>query len=148
MTRRPAGLPLAALLGRTQARFVAECEQRVAAAGFPDLRVAHGANVLRHLDRDRGSSSADLVRLSGITKQAVSQQVSYLVGHGYLRVEPDADDARTRRLTLTARGEEGRAVLHATFGAVEREWRRRYGAPVLDALRDALEHVAATDGRP
>lgn len=67
-------LPLAALLGRVQGRYVAEFEQRLADAGYPDLSLAHGANVLRHLGTDDAVRLSALVARAGVSKQAVSQQ--------------------------------------------------------------------------
>ncbi|MFT4232920.1 MAG: MarR family transcriptional regulator [Leucobacter sp.] len=135
--------PLGALLARAQARFVADCESRLADAGFPDLAIAHGINITRHLSPGTPMRVAELVPLSGITKQAVSQQVAYLVEHGYLTVSPDARDRRSRVVALTARGVESQCAVRSIFAEVHRAWQASYGE---DRMRDLSDTLALITG--
>lgn len=138
-------VPLHALLARAHARFVGECERRLAEEGFGDLAVAHGANVLRFLHLDRAVPLAEVVRRSGVSKQAISQQVRHLADHGYLRVEPGETDGRAKALRFTERGERSRTVALRISADVEREWAIRLGEPAVGALRGTLEAVLGVD---
>jgi DNA-binding IclR family transcriptional regulator len=134
-------LPFHALLARAHARFVGECEQRLTQAGYPDLAVAHGANVLRFLSLDRAVPVAEVVRRSGVSKQAISQQVRHLAEHGYLTVEAEKTDGRAKALRFTARGARSKQVAIRITADVEREWAERHGEPTIANLRSGLELV-------
>lgn len=138
-------LPFHALLARAHASFVGECEQRLAQAGYPDLAVAHGANVLRFLSLDRAVPVAEVVRRSGVTKQAISQQVRHLADHGYLTVEAEKTDGRAKALRFTALGERSKEVAVRITADVEREWAQRHGETTISGLRGALELVLGSD---
>lgn len=140
--------PLGALLARAHARYVADCETRLAAAGFPDLTIAHGSNVLRHLVPGGTTRIAEIVRASGVSKQAISQQVSYLAARGYLTVEPDDRDARAKSVRLTARGEESQRAVRGIFAEVESAWRARHGDARLRTVHEVLAEVARYDAAP
>ena len=137
--------PLAALLGRVQGRYVAEFESRLAAAGYDDLSLAHGANVLRHLGADEGVRLSALVERAGVSKQAVSQQVSHLVCRGYVVSEPDPADQRAKTLRLTPRGEASQRAAREAFTVLERQWRERYGDERYAQLREVLQEILEED---
>ncbi|MFT4220875.1 MAG: MarR family winged helix-turn-helix transcriptional regulator [Microbacterium sp.] len=144
----PPRYPLGALLGRVQARYVAECEARLAAAGYSDLRIAHGANILRHLSPDRPVRIAVIARLSGVSKQAISQQIAHLAARDYLIVGPDDSDGRAKSVVLTARGARSQRAVRRIFADVEAEWRALHGAERLEALRAALESITDAPDSP
>ena len=84
---------MSTLLSRVNAAFTADFEWRLSAAGFPDLTFSLGTNVLR-FPRPGPVRMSLLAEMSGVTKQAISQQVAYLEVHGYVIVEQDAADSR------------------------------------------------------
>ncbi len=136
----PFPLPLPALLSQALAAFTIEFEQEMAEAGFPELSLALGANVMRFLGED-GLRIGALAELAGVSKQAISQQVAYLEKHGFVYTEADPADSRAKIVRLTERGLKSQEVCRPLFGAVERHWRRRYGRHDVLALRDALEAI-------
>lgn len=144
MTEAP--YPLGALLARAHAQYVAECEKRLAAAGFDDLAVAHGSNILRHLSPGNPMRVSELVRLSGITKQAVSQQLAYLTAHDYLAIEPDERDGRAKVARLTPRGAASQQTIRRIFGEVQQEWRERYGDDRLRTVTETLSAITGLEG--
>lgn len=136
-------LPLSALLSQVLTAFTAEFEHDVAGAGYPELSLALGSNVLRFLGED-GLRIGTIAQLAGVSKQAVSQQVTYLERHGYVTVEPDSADQRARVVHLTGRGWETRDVCRPLlFGDIEGRWEQRYGRDEVHRLRAALEVLAA-----
>jgi DNA-binding MarR family transcriptional regulator len=134
--------PLSALLGAVQGEFAREFEQRLAAAGYPDLSLPLGSNVLRFVGAE-GVRLGALAEQAGVSKQAISQQVAHLAARGYVVIEPDPDDHRAKRVRLLARGAEAQRVYRDLFAAVERSWARRYGTERVRQLRALLEEVAA-----
>ena len=139
--------PLATLLARTESLLTAEFDQRLAAAGFPDLSFALGTNILRHLDADAGLRVGALAEMSVVTKQAISQQLAHVQAHGYVIVERDPADSRAKTVRLTKRGAESQRVARRLFAELERDWRDRYGHERLRQLRDHLE-VILFSGHP
>jgi len=131
-------LPLQELLTNLLRVYTAEFEAELAEAGFPDLSLALGTNVLRFLGTD-GMRLGTVAELAGVSKQAISQQVSYLEAHGYLTVHADPSDRRAKVLRLTDRGLESQRVARALFGAIEQRWRNRLGAGQMHQLRQSLE---------
>jgi DNA-binding MarR family transcriptional regulator len=143
--------PLSALLGAVQGEFTREFEQRLAAAGYPDLSLPLGTNVLRFIGSE-GVRLGALAEQARVSKQAISQQVAYLAERGYVIIEPDPTDHRAKRVRLVERGAGAQQVFRTLFAAVERSWGRRYGAEQVHQLRALLEEVAAAcvlerDGR-
>jgi DNA-binding MarR family transcriptional regulator len=141
MTQEVFRYPLATLLARTESLLTAEFDQRLAAAGFPDLSFALGTNILRHLDADSGLRVGVLAEMSEVTKQAISQQLTHLQAHGYVTVERDPADSRAKTVRLTKRGAESQRVARRLFVELERDWRNRYGHERLRQLRDHLETI-------
>jgi DNA-binding MarR family transcriptional regulator len=141
MTGEQFQYPLATLLTRTESLLTAEFDQRLAAAGFPDLSFSLGTNVLRHLDTDAGLRVGALAEMSAVTKQAISQQLTHLQAHGYVIVERDPADSRAKAVRLTKRGAESQKAARRLFAELERDWRDRYGHERLRQLRVHLEAI-------
>lgn len=133
-------VPLVGLLGRAHTLFVAEFEERLRVAGLEQLSLAHSSNVLRHL-ADGPRRASHLVSQCGVTKQAVSQQISHLERNGYVSVRPDASDQRARLVALTPKGECAQEHVRRLFTEVEEAWVERVGEADAAALRRALTVV-------
>jgi DNA-binding MarR family transcriptional regulator len=124
-----------------------EIERRIALAGFPDARFSHGF-VFQHLLRESLTVGA-LARAMGVTQQRASKAASELEELGYVRREPDPDDARVRRLVLTVRGRGAVEAARQARAAVEAELRDRLGARRVRSaerlLRDVVRAMGAED---
>ena len=129
---------MSTLLSRVSAAFTTEFERRFAEAGFPDLSFSLGTNVLRFLSAEPVRMSV-LVGQSGVTNQAISQQVAFLESKGYLDVVRDPSDDRAKLVRLTDRGQQSQVVARSLFREVERDWQRRFGAADMRQLRQVLE---------
>lgn len=137
--------PLSTLLGRVEAVYTAEFDRLLSEAGLPDMTLSLGTNVMRHLHGDAGVRMGELADLSGVTKQAISQQVAHLERTGYVVVETDPDDHRAKQVRLTEKGLWSQDVARPIFGQLEEQWRRRFG-PVVGDLRGALEQILTNIG--
>lgn len=131
--------PTARLMVRALQTFENELQARLADDGFADVTVAQ-TNILRHLDAD-GMSQRDLARDANVSKQAISQAVRTLSARGLIRVEPDPDDARAKRVVYTERGRS--LIAHALphILAIEQRWREHLGAEVYEAMRAGLARL-------
>ncbi|WP_051580426.1 MarR family winged helix-turn-helix transcriptional regulator [Pseudonocardia acaciae] len=138
-------VPTHDLMAQAQRELAAAFDRHLTAAGFAELSLPLGGNVLRWLG-DHGQRVGDLSRLSGVSKQAISQQVRYLAEHGYVRLASDPGDARAKVVSLTERGHASHRAALAAFTAIEEELARRLGHGRLGDLRAALTAIGGAPG--
>ncbi len=130
-------LNLAQLLKHSFEALVARLHRELAAAGYADVRPAHGC-VLQYAEPD-GSRLTDLARAAGLTKPTVVAAVDDLVRLGYAARLPDPQDGRAKLVRLTPRGAAAATEGARIIAAIERDWAERLGPRRAHALRDALE---------
>src|SRR5947209_19577182 len=87
------------LLGMAFQLLLTEFNERVAAAGYADLRPVHG--MAFQILRGRGATSSELAERLGVTKQAAGQIVDDLEKPGYVRRQPHPAGGRRRLVVLT-----------------------------------------------
>jgi DNA-binding MarR family transcriptional regulator len=134
---------LVLLFAALNAAVTAEVVQRIAAAGFGDLRPAHGY-VFQHLVPGPARIS-DLAAKLGMTQQGASKLVVELEELGYVSRRVDPDDHRNRFVALTPRGwagieagREARAAITAEFLAVLGD---RPAADLVASLQKLAAHT-------
>jgi DNA-binding MarR family transcriptional regulator len=121
------------LLARPYLALSAALDQRLAAAGYADVRAAHGV-VFAVIDAE-GTRVTDLAARAGMTKQAMAELVEHLEARGYVQREPDPADRRARLVRLTRRGWECIAAGRAIATELEDELAARWGAEPMAVLR-------------
>jgi DNA-binding MarR family transcriptional regulator len=134
-------LPLWALLSKPLLAFALEYEQ----APGPSLAVS--ANVLRVLT-EGGVRTRDIPALAGISKESVAMAVGLLAEGGLATEGPDPDGSRFKVTRLTAAGTAARDAYSARAADIEADWRSRFGAVRVEAVRAALEPLTAGDPPP
>lgn len=121
----------------------AEVTRRMAAAGFPDVRPAHGY-VFQHLI-EGPSRSTELARRLGMTLQGASKLVIELEQLGYVTRRPDPTDGRNRIVEFTERGWKSIQAGRVARAAITAELRAFLGEPAgsetITALRELAEHT-------
>ncbi len=137
------------LMRSARGAYAQSIRAQLHAMGIDDLP-RNGAVILVGIDTS-GGPRQDLPSELGVTKQAVSQVIDLLVNRGYLEREPDPDDRRRVRLTLTDRGDDVVAAVLRGVEAVDRQLeevvsREQVGAmrSVLSALTDIKQTGIAT----
>ena len=138
--REPGERPMSVLLSRAEAVFLGDFEKRLADSDFGDVSVAHSANVMRFL-MDGPMRASQFVGACGLSKQAVSQQISQLERRGYIASTPDPDDQRARILALTERGKAAQRHIRQIFRDVEQSWAAQLGERDAASLRRILEKL-------
>ena len=120
---------------------------RSSTSGPPGPSLAVSANVLRVLGPN-GTRTRDIPARAGISKEAVAMAVGRLAESGLATEGPDPDGGRFKVTRLTAAGAAARDAYPARAAAIEADWRARFGPGRIDALRAALEPLAAGDPPP
>ena len=115
--------------------------ERVAAAGFSDIRIAHTA-VFQHV-RDAGSRITELAERAQLTKPTVVYLVNDLEAMGYAERIPDPGDGRAKLVRLTERGLAARESGRAAAVEIENEWRAALGEERIAQLRELLVDLRA-----
>ena len=139
MPPTPQDLPL--LLLAAAAEVGDAIQAGVVAAGFTDVRPAHGFAFVRMAPD--GATVGEIAEHLTVTKQAASQLVEELVNKGYAQRNPHPHDARARLITLTDRGWAVTRAADAAAAAFTARWAEALGAATTTQLRNALARVVA-----
>src|SRR4029453_1789334 len=83
-----------------------------------------------------------LAERTGLTTQAMTKICAALEADGLLGRQPHADDARSRRLALTADGRRLHQLLDQAGAQAERAWADLVGTQTLQTVRAALAAYA------
>lgn len=116
--------------------------EALAAAGYPDIQPAHGANLFRHLRRE-GSRITEVAEQAQLSKQYIGHLVDYLEARGYVERTPDPLDSRAKLVRLTDKGREVERVAQESIQRLERELAERLGAERMLVLRGLLVELDA-----
>ena len=132
------------LLGRAYFAWQNKTYAAMAEQGFDDIRPAHSP-VFRFLDGG-GSMVRDLARQSGMTKQSMAYLVKDLEKNGYLKIAPDPDDRRAKRINLTDRGQAAENALRTLSLKLESQITEVIGFKDAVKLRSHLKTIETKVG--
>jgi DNA-binding MarR family transcriptional regulator len=131
-----------ALLFAAADGLVAQLSERLQAAGYGDVRGAHGC-VFGNLEAD-GMRLTELAERAGMTKQAVGEAVTDLERLGYAERVADPSDGRAKIICLTERGHEAQRVGFQIIADIEAEWVERFGSEAVQRMRSMLLDLTAS----
>ncbi|OYW80892.1 MAG: MarR family transcriptional regulator [Asticcacaulis sp. 32-58-5] len=129
-----------ALLRRPYEYLQAKVYGGLTERGFPDIRPAH-SSLFRYI-RPEGSRVIDLAERAQITKQSMAYLVNDLESMGYVRVVPDPDDRRAKRVVLTDRGQAVWDTLIELSQTFEDHCGELIGTDDMAALRRILQNLS------
>ena len=136
----PFGPPLIGALLRVPWEAVQEhMLARLHAEGFTDFDASY-LTVFRYPSPE-GERPSDLAARRRVSKQALNHLLGQLEQRGYLEREPDAEDGRSKRISLTPRGVEAVVVIREAVTEMEERWARRLGRRRFDQLRTLLQDL-------
>jgi DNA-binding MarR family transcriptional regulator len=134
-------LPLLLLAGfRT---LIDQLHQELATLGHPDMRPAHGFTM--QAIGLTGTTSGELGRRLGVSKQAAGKTVDRLAEIGYVERWADPADGRRKLVRLTPRGIEALALSARIFDDLHADWARQLGPERLRALENDLRTITSPD---
>lgn len=114
--------------------------ERLHERGFADFDAAY-LSVFQY-PGPQGVRPSDLAARLRISKQALNHLLTQLEKLGYISRHPDPDDLRSKRITLTARGNSAVGVIREAVAEIEASWARQLGARRFDELRRLLLDVS------
>ena len=133
----PYGPPLIGALLRMSVETVRErMIERLHERGFDDLAPAH--LIVMQYPGPQGLRPSDLAAHLRMSKQALNYLLGELERLGYVERLPDPDDLRSRRISVTKRGDAIAAVIREAVGEIEAEWTEQLGAGRFEELRSLL----------
>jgi DNA-binding MarR family transcriptional regulator len=125
--------------------MIDELVERLAGAGYPDIRPAH-SRVFENIDGD-GTRLTVLADRARMTHPSMSELVNGLQGLGYVERVPDPEDGRARLVRLTPAGRALQRVALREIAKIEAAWSARLGPEVGPALSPALTRVLGSASR-
>jgi DNA-binding MarR family transcriptional regulator len=138
--QRPDREDFVALLYTAADALVGELTARMQAAGYGDVRGAHGC-VFGNIEPD-GMRLTELAERAGMTKQAVGEAVSDLEGLGYAERVADPSDGRAKIIRLSDQGSAAQRAGFAIIAELEADWVERFGAERVEQMRSLLIDIA------
>ena len=141
MDHRPLGRALTLALRL----LIDDMHTRLDAAGFSDLRPAHGY-VLNAAAEEGGATASEIAVILGMTKQGAAKVIEELVGAGYVERTTRDDDGRAHPVVLTRRGSQALAAAAAIQDELEQEWIAHSSDRDVAALRRVLARVLEAHG--
>jgi DNA-binding MarR family transcriptional regulator len=127
------------LLGTAFQVVLAEFVRRLNAAGYSELRPAHG--MIFQILAGSGATSTELAERLGVTKQAAGQMVTELEKRGYVRREMHPEGGRRRLVVLTDKALGHLAVAGRILHDLEAELAAQVNDTNLAVLRSELSRL-------
>jgi DNA-binding MarR family transcriptional regulator len=139
VTRSSPRIPLARLLAMAFRQLIDQLHERLAAAGYPDVRSTYGYVLLAV--RDQPTTGADIALLLGVSKQAASKLADEMERGGYVKRQPHLDDARAKSIAITSRGRRFLGVVESIYDDLEEEWARVTSRKRVEEMRSDLRQI-------
>ena len=139
----PPELPLPALLGLASRVVTEAVHAGLAAAGFADIRPAHGYTFSLLAVRG-GATGVEIAAHLGMTKQSAKVMIDQLEASGYVTRERIARDRRARVVQLTDRAWACIEVGTRLWAAAEADLEALLGTAALETTRHTLEQLVRT----
>jgi DNA-binding MarR family transcriptional regulator len=112
---------------------------RLHAEGFADFDASY-LTVFRYPSPE-GERPSELAARRRVSKQALNHLLGQLEQRGYLRRDPDPEDGRSKRISLTPRGAKAVAIIRQAVTEMEDQWAERLGPERFEQLRSLLQEL-------
>ena len=132
-------VPLARLMGMAFRQLIDDLHIRLKAQGWHDVRPSYGFVLLAIRDQD--TTTTELARLLGVTKQATSKLLDAMEHGRYVERRSGIGDGRSKAVALAERGHELLAAVEAIYAELESEWADVIGTTALEQTRTRVERV-------
>lgn len=140
-------MDLGMLLAACCERLLRELFGKLGAGGYAHLTPSQAITVL--MVGEGVDTVTQIAERLGMTTQAMSKICAALYAEGLLDRRTDTEDARSRRLALTAEGERVLALMRKAGSEAEAAWIALVGADTMEIVRGALTAYAhSTEPNP
>lgn len=130
--------PTAVLIDMLYYQVNREIAARLQAAGFDEIRAAHG-KVFENLGE--GCTVSELADRAQVTKQSMAELVAHLEKHKYLVRAPSPTDRRAKTVQLTARGKQAVRAAQTILDEIHSEWLAALGQKRFTQLTNDLNEM-------
>jgi DNA-binding MarR family transcriptional regulator len=113
--------------------------QRLHANGFADFDPAY--LIVVQYPGPQGERPSDLAARLRMSKQALNHLLGQLEHLGYLKRQPDPDDKRSKRISLTPRGTKAATTIREAVAEMEDTWTHHLGFKRFNQLRTLLREL-------
>lgn len=134
---------MARLLVIAYSQLIDALHERLRRAGWADVRPAYGYVLLAA--RDRPTTTTELAKVLGVSKQAVSKLLDAMDAGGYVERESSDADGRVKTVVLAERGRRLLAAVEAIYADLESEWAHVIGRDCVEQLRAWLTEVVTVN---
>lgn len=116
--------------------FEDDLVRRLETEGYSDVTPAD-LNVLRFV-RPTGSTSIEIAKLAGVTKQAIAKSISSIETKGYIKRQPNSEDGRSQIIVFTPKGMRLLKTCIAAISQIESVYEAKLGKKAFAELKLAL----------
>jgi DNA-binding MarR family transcriptional regulator len=116
--------------------FEDDLVRRLETEGYSDVTPAD-LNVLRFV-RPTGSTSIEIAKLAGVTKQAIAKSIASIEAKGYIKRQPNSEDGRSQIIVFTPKGMRLLKTCIAAISQIESVYEAKLGKKAFADLKLAL----------
>ena len=113
--------------------------ERLHANGFADFDASY--LIVVQYPGPQGQRPSELAARLRMSKQALNHLLGQLEHLGYLKRQPDPDDKRSKRITLTPRGTKAATTIRTAVAEMEDTWSQQLGPKRFNQLRTLLQDL-------
>lgn len=131
--------PLARFLILLFRDFEEDLLRRLEAEGYSDVTPAD-LNVLRFV-KPTGSTSIEIAKLAGVTKQAIAKSIAAIEAKGYLKRQANSKDGRSHMIVFTRKGLRLLQKCISVISQIETIYETKLGKKAFANLKLALTQL-------
>ena len=119
--------------------FEDDLVRRLEREGYKDVSTVD-LNVLRFV-RPTGSTSIEIAKLAGVSKQAIAKSIANIEAKGYIKRRENADDGRSQIIVFTAKGMRLLQTSIAAIAQIESIYEAKLGKKSFADLKSSLAQL-------
>jgi DNA-binding MarR family transcriptional regulator len=119
--------------------FEDDLVRRLETEGYSDVTPAD-LNVLRFV-RPTGSTSIEIAKLAGVTKQAIAKSIATIEAKGYIKRQPNSEDGRSQLIVFSPKGMRLLKICIASISKIELVYEAKIGKRAFADLKVALTQL-------
>ncbi|MFN7877178.1 MAG: MarR family winged helix-turn-helix transcriptional regulator [Pirellula sp.] len=119
--------------------FEDDLVRRLEKEGYTDVSTAD-LNVLRFV-RPTGSTSVEIAKLAGVSKQAIAKSIATIEDKGYIKRRKNADDGRSQIIVFTPKGMRLLQTCITAISQIESIYEAKLGKKSFTELKSSIAQL-------